>query len=163
MQNIFIAKEERIFLRGFIYRRATLKRMRQKRTDLAKILSRIRKLLSVSRARGKIKEQEREREREQRRAWKGTVSRLQDKEDDKDTVESVQTRLIIFVGRCATYDVYVSPRRDAPVRLIATGTPKTNYPAILLPFSRLEKFLRSLFPFLFLFSLKEIHSAVRCF
>lgn len=100
--------------------------MRQKRTDLAKILSRIRKLLSVARARGKegkIKEQKRE---EQRRAWKGTVSRLQDKENDKDT-ESVQTRLIIFVGRRATYDVYVSPRRDAPVRLIATGTPKTNY------------------------------------
>lgn len=100
-----------------------LKRMRQKRTDLAKILSRIRKLLSVARTRGKIKEQKRE---EQRRAWKGTVSRLQDKENDKDT-ESVQTRLIIFVGRRATYDVYVSPRRDAPVRLIATGTPKTNY------------------------------------
>ena len=125
MQNIFIAKEERILLR-VIYRRATLKRMRQKRTDLAKILSRIRKLLSVARARGKggkIKEQKRE---EQRRAWKGTVSRLQDKENDKDT-ESVQTRLIIFVGRRATYDVYVSPRRDAPVRLIATGIPKTNY------------------------------------
>lgn len=134
---ISIAKEERIFLR-VIYRRATLKRMRQKRRDLAKILSRIRKLRGA-----------RKNKRAKERGTKASVSRLQDKEDDKDRRWCVQTRLIIFVGRRATYDVYVSPRRDAPVRLIAAGTPKTNYPAVLLPFSRqIPSFLAPPFSFL---------------
>lgn len=127
--------------------------MRQKRTDLAKILSRIRKLLSVARARGKegkIKEQKRE---EQRRAWKGTVSRLQDKENDKDT-ESVQTHNFRWAARDVRRVRVTTSRRTRSSH--SDWNTKNE-----LFYCRSPDLRNSSSPpsvFLFLFSLKEIRS-----
>ena len=70
---------------------------------------------------------------------------------------SVQAWLIIFPRRRATRDVYVSPRRGAPVRLIATGTPKTSLRLFYYRSREIPLRLLSLSLFLFPFWLHERH------